>query len=540
MRNFKLLWKNYSAIILTGLIVVFFMGCNEPIIEDPLPPDSNSTESFVPWYDVLEQVNLDDEIVFVQEGESIQQAVNAAEPGSSIYIEPDVYKEGLNIDKSDIRLIGLKGELLESVILENSGAGEISITGENVMIENVQLKGFDKTLPDNSELKSSSRRRNRIHLQDWSREDLGGGIAHYLFEVAMGLGEYDMVRIHRVVRESRPYRPIPTKGNIFMVHGAIQDFDDIFLTAGAEAINAKTSSPFYLASKNIDVWGIDMGWTMVPLETEDFSFMEGWGVEKDVDHCLKAMSIARLIRGLTRQGFGRMNLLGYSYGVDVVYGAASRETQQHWICRDVKGLITVDRAIKTDDLNAQKIACEDAGISKGKLDGGQFHDPWGVDLLTWGDLALNDPDGNSIFYPGFSNSEFLMWVGSQGFFTGNKDEFFYTDPIRFFRLSANLVPYWPMQIRYELSAVQCPDEEVTYDDYLGEISLPILYIGAEKAEGEAGIYTSSLTSSSDITSNIVPGYSHADLWFAYDADKMVWSVLHDWLIDHSKKRRRGW
>lgn len=38
-----------------------------------------------------------------------------------------------------------------------------------------------------------------------SREDLGGGIAHYQFDIKMGEGEYDVVTIHRVVKENRAY-----------------------------------------------------------------------------------------------------------------------------------------------------------------------------------------------------------------------------------------------------------------------------------------------------------------------------------------------
>ena len=74
--------------------------------------------------------------------------------------------------------------------------------------------------------------------------------------------------------------------------------------------------------------------------------------------------------------------------------------------------------------------------------------------------------------------------------------------------------------------------DVSYDDHFSEIKLPILYIGAEMAAGQSGVYTSSLTASNDITNYIVPGYSHADLWFGYDADDLVWGPLRDWLKNH--------
>lgn len=43
-----------------------------------------------------------------------------------------------------------------------------------------------------------------------------------------------------------------------------------------------------------------------------------------MDHTLAAMSIARLIRGLTGQGFGRLHLLGFSYGGSVGYAPMPR------------------------------------------------------------------------------------------------------------------------------------------------------------------------------------------------------------------------
>ena len=128
-----------------------------------------------------------------------------------------------------------------------------------------------------------------------TREELGSGIAHYRFDVDLGPGVYDIVRIHRVVHERRKYHPVPTKGDIFMIHGGSQDFDDTFLTAGVEDVNTKTSSPFYLASQNIDVWGIDLAWTMIPMETTDFSFMKNWGIDfKDKENVSKAATMTTM------------------------------------------------------------------------------------------------------------------------------------------------------------------------------------------------------------------------------------------------------
>jgi pimeloyl-ACP methyl ester carboxylesterase len=504
--------------ILAAMLFVCIMGCNDELLEEPLQPDSVTNEEAMPWHEVLFQLDLDSDMLFVQEGESIQEAIDAASSGTIIYIEPGNYPEKLSLSNSDVQLIGV-----------STTASDFNITG----LEN-EPNVISLNDDDSSTLKGKSTNHGKKScIRDFSRTDLGRGIAHYQFEVTMGSGEYDVVRIHRVVREKRPYQPVRTKGDVFMVHGAIQDFDDIFLIAGAETINAKTSAPFYLASKNIDVWGIDMGWTMVPEKPSDFLFMEDWGIEKDVSHTLKAMSIARLIRGLTRQGFSRMNLLGFSYGVTIAYGAANRETQQHCFWRDVKGIIPVDNAMKTENPDVHAFSCARADELMGLIQSGQFNDPWGVGLIVMGNLALSDPDGESPFNPDLTNSQFLAFVGSQGFHAIDQDgNYLHTDQVRFFRLVANLSPHWPNQVVYDMRASICPSLEVSHDAYLHEISLPIFYIGAEVATGTAGIYTSSLTASNDITNLIVPGYSHADLWLGHNADQLVWDPLRNWIVNH--------
>lgn len=518
MKTLKLIHRFTLATMLSGILVLFIMGCNDELLEEPIQPDSVTYEDAVPWHEVLFQLDLDSDMLFVQEGESIQEAIDAASSGAIIYIEPGNYPEKISLGNSDVQLIGV-----------STTASDFNITG----LEN-EPNVISLNDDDSSTLKGKSTNHGKKScISDFSRTDLGKGIAHYKFEVTMGSGEYDVVRIHRVVRERRPYHPVRTQGDVFMVHGAIQDFDDIFLTAGAETINAKTSAPFYLASKDIDVWGIDMGWTMVPEEPSDFLFMEDWGIEKDVSHTLKAMSIARLIRGLTRQGFSRMNLLGFSYGVTIAYGAANRETQQHWFWRDVKGIIPVDNAMKTDIPDVHASSCAIADELMGLIQSGQFNDPLGVGFIVMGNLALSDPDGESPINPDFTNSQFLAFVGSQGFHAIDQDgNYLHSDPIRFFRLVANLSPHWPNQVVYDMRASICPSLEVSHDAYLHEISLPIFYIGAEVATGAAGIYTSSLTASNDITNLIVPGYSHADLWLGHNADQLVWNPLHNWIVNH--------
>lgn len=529
MKNLRLFSTNFLTKILALSLFVLLVNCSELDQEEAILIPGVSGEVSLDWINILDQLELESTII-VQKSELIQDAVDAALPGDVIYVEPGVYDEVLKINKSDLRLVGLDNSMGERVILNNPVSGnDVEFFNVDGMVQSHDIANL-----------SNARKAKRRCLLKMDRVDLGKGVAHYTFDLKLGDGEFDVVKVHRVVKEKRPYSPIRTKGDIFMVHGAIQDFDDIFLTAGAEVINEKTSSPFYLALNRIDVWGIDLGWTRVPMEPldRDFSFMKDWGVEKDVTHTLKTMSIARLIRGLSGQSFCRMNLLGFSYGLNVAYGAAGRETQQHWILRDVKGIIPVDSRLTTDIESIQQIKCNEAAYWLGVMDGGQYHHPWGVDLINWGELTIASPNTNDL-HPQMTNSQFLEFVGTQGFFGGENGVMKYTDPLRFFTLSANLSPHMPAQMFYDMPAGGCPDRNESYVMYLSEIAVPILYIGAGGGAAETGFYTCTQTSSVDATQMVVSvngdpatDYGHADLWMARDADVQVWTKLHGWLIDH--------
>ena len=338
---------------LLGLIITLFSGCSDD--DDPPPPTPPTST----WNEILMKIDLEPETAFIQNGESIQDAVDAALPGDVIYIEPGNYNENLSINKPDIKLIALSYSP-NDLSIKNSKENNIEI------LELFDQKSIDDFL---------NNRINQNQIIDFSRTELGGGIAHYQFKIRVGTGEFDVIRIHRVVRENSSYYPVQTKGNAFMVHGAFAGFEETFLAIGLESkdeINANTSAPFYLASNDIDVWGIDMGWTMVSNdENQDFSFMDGWGYEKDANHTKYALQIARLVKGLTEQGLSGLNLLGFSSGNTVAYAAANSETQQNnMMKRHIKGLISVDNAFKVQ--NGEDFGCESAQAVLDQINSGVF------------------------------------------------------------------------------------------------------------------------------------------------------------------------
>ena len=86
-------------------------------------------------------------IIFVHNGSSIQDAVDAAENGTVIKIEPGIYEEAVTVNKKCITLIGLDyGK--QGVIIQNPGDEENGITvrdnGDGFVLKNVTIKNFEE------------------------------------------------------------------------------------------------------------------------------------------------------------------------------------------------------------------------------------------------------------------------------------------------------------------------------------------------------------------------------------------------------------
>ncbi len=568
MKTFLVFPVRFLSKIFLGLLFLFPLSCKDNLEEGLTPNGDDAYLGVELWQDLLPNI-VHEKSMIVQQRGSIQEAIDAASPWTAIYIEPGTYKEVLTINKPGIKLIGILGANGEQVVLDNPGNAERGLqVGKQlsgVEVRNIQPQNFS----DNTSFvaaEPSTDRRN--HYFNMNREQVGSNIAHYQFDVRLGEGAFDVVRIHRVVKENRAYRPSRAKGEVFMIHGASQNFDDIFYTAGAvNNINPQTSSPVYLASKGIDVWGIDLGWTLVPIETADFAFMKDWGVEKDSDHTLAAMSLARLIRGLTGQGFGKLNLLGFSYGAFVTYTAAGHETQKQEWMRNIKGIIPADGTMKLEPTDENKpfidAACENAQAVLDSINVGKYHNDGGIGSILIGNLAIEQPAQMSPIFPGFTNSQVPIFLGANiyllnppqapfwHFAAGNgatpatpATELKYTDPVRWAELFRSLAPYQPYQTTFDAASCVCNETDVSMDDYLNQIAVPIFYLGAGGGLGTYGEYAPSLTASTDVSSynvsllehpcaeNRYLDFGHADLFMADNAPKEVWEPLRRWLLAH--------
>jgi hypothetical protein len=72
--------------------------------------------------------------------------------------------------------------------------------------------------------------------------------------------------------------------------------------------------------------------------------------------------------------------------------------------------------------------------------------------------------------------------------------------------------------------------------------VPVLYVGAGGAIGPAGLYSLTLLGSTDVSTHIISFYprakaaldfGHVDLFFARDAEQLVWSPIEQSLAQHA-------
>ena len=384
-----------------------------------------------------------------------------------------------------------------------------------------------------------------------------GDVVHYQFDVPVGPGPFDVIRMHRVVKEVSPGRPAKKMEGILLLPGLPQLFEPIFMSEAAPSVPPDQGSvALFLASSGVDVWGMDYGHSFIPYPTTDFIFLKEWGVDKDVAFTHIALSIARYLRATSEQGNGPIHLLGFSYGGFLVYAAAAEDTQFPGNLRNIKGIIPVDGGSFKQPMGstAQINSCNTAQSTLATLDAGTYHFDSSSSHLR-ARAALDYPDtpnpaaaGASAPFPAFpaytfTNYQYQLVNGVRTkFFAGTYTvsppsvTLFFTSGYRFVSLGTTTPPYYPLRLTLDGAASRCGGDlyPVAFDDHLGEVDVPILYI----ARQDTGFYTTTLTNSSDVTKMTVnptldPSlYGHADFMLANNGASQIWQKILDWIQAH--------
>ncbi|MBZ5621412.1 MAG: hypothetical protein LAQ69_22210 [Acidobacteriia bacterium] len=397
-----------------------------------------------------------------------------------------------------------------------------------------------------------------VAFREVQRTVLPGNISHYTFDIRVGPGQFDMIRLHRVLKEPTPGHPVRTVSGVLLLPGAPNYFEAVFMTPLiSQAIPSDHSIAVFLAKNDIDVWGMDYRWALVPPETTWLGFMKDWGIAKDVQDTEIALSIARFMRAWSGQDYSPLHLLGFSWGGMIGYSLASEETQQPDSLRNLKGLIALDFGVKIEN-EADRSAdyCDWVESDRATLDSGVYNVDNGSFLKKLGALALSAPKGPSDDFPGLTNHQAALFAGTSNELSGGQfwhfvggylDESGVPSDLRYTKarvwldLLQNVPTHFPMRAGAEQDLWFCGKTNVTFTEHLDQIAIPLLHVGAAGGFGKAGFYTTKFTKSKDVQTVLVQrladdkrqeDFGHADTVLADDAETTVWKPILDWIIAH--------
>ena len=391
-----------------------------------------------------------------------------------------------------------------------------------------------------------------------SRHQIVDHIYEYDYVISTGNDQYHRVGVHRVVQEENG-QPQPCDQALFMVHGDGWAFNAAFL----RGTSSPDSLPVFLARRGVDVWGIDLGWTLVPDGTTDFTFMRHWGLQRDIDDLEQALSFARSVRTQTGSPDNQLVLLGWSRGGWIGYALLNQESQEPTEQRNVRAYIPVDNSFKVQDPTIQGTMCGNAAANAADLAAGTY--AYSSDFLVQvGQLVVTDPHGISPIYgPPYTNLNVCLDLYAATYQFGPTAAQFYhffggtfardniwTIPTGlvytpFSHLNSFLVgpsPFEAVRMEYDTNTISCGATQTPFDNHLNDITVPVFYVGAGGGFGSNGLYTLTfLLGSEDVSNHIVSFYppeqaaldfGHADLFNAQHADNLVWKPIYQWLSQH--------
>jgi len=390
-------------------------------------------------------------------------------------------------------------------------------------------------------------------LPFFKREVLTGDIVHYSFRVQVGAGAYDFIGVHRVVKERKVGQPIKTAKNLFLQHGDSKDFTGMFLN-GVRTPNVADDFgiAIFLARNDVDVWGIDQNWALVPASVTDFTFMKDWGIENQVDNLKLAMEIAQFARKYSGCGSNALNLSGYSSGVLTGYALLNKEAKLAKNKRVVAGFIPVDCIYKTNDQVTRETWTAVYQSYKKMFDEGTYYE--GQLMIPIGQAARNNPTGESEIFTGLNNLQAALYMTTMPmlppltfhYFAGIMEsdlpvnlQYATIDEMIDFLIDA--IPFEADHFELDYSATISDAVPVPWDDNLNLITVPVFNVAAAGGFGENSAYTTTLLGSTDVQNLVVRlhpageealDFGHIDLFMAQNAEALVWTPILNWVKAH--------
>jgi hypothetical protein len=395
-----------------------------------------------------------------------------------------------------------------------------------------------------------------IHV---SREHVRGDIYHTTFDVRIGASPNAVLRIHRVTREVAGGVPRPSKHAVMMLHGDFATFVTNFLPAAGDPASPVSGLAEYLASRDVDVWGLDRRWTLPGADgdTSDFGAM---GVVQELDDIDGAITFARTTRLATGSGGDKIALAGFSHGGELAYAFAARDGGRPKKLRQISALAPLDiyYDLAPADADLRAFACANAAAESDAVAQGVVDSPNDF-FVALGQLDRSAPlDTSPLFGAPFTNRDAMYFTAGLTYqfapYTplyhlvapvldgdGNVASLRFTSEEATSAWFAGAPPHQSLRESADLDAIWCGTPPPGADAPLSNITVPVLYVGAAGAFGDHGLFTTTQLGTNDVTTVVVrklaegdvaEDFGHGDLLFAGAARQAAWSPLAAWLVAH--------
>jgi hypothetical protein len=391
------------------------------------------------------------------------------------------------------------------------------------------------------------------------RRVLTDDIVEYSFQVRVGSGPYDVIGLHRVVREPSPNHPIRTRDSVFLLHGDWKSFEGCFVPGlHSSSIPIEFGFAVYLAQRDVDVWGIDQAWALVPEGVTNFDFMADWGMQKHIDWANTGVEIARLLRLATGNGYRKMTLCGYSGGSALGFAVINQDAGLPPGLRKIGGYIGVEQGVRTDNPGWDQAMCDFAGTYQALIDAGQYQD--NIIFPLFGLPARDNPDSASDMMPGLTNYQAALALGAWAIFvpgfpahflagvfdeTGVPTGLQYTNPDHWIDFLCYAPPYEAAAFERDEYIWCCSSAgDVPWDDNFSRVRIPVFYVTVGGGFGPWALHTLDLLGSRDKSSLLVSlnpdnpsmDFGHVDAFLGANCPELVWQPMFDWLTQRGAAR----
>ena len=409
-----------------------------------------------------------------------------------------------------------------------------------------------------------------------------GDVNMYEVLLKVGPGEFDVIRLTRVVREAsddartefdddwaearepswedeawwqQPGGHRERSPGVLFIHGSGQTFADSFINRSTLPENPGIAA--WLAQRGVDVWGIDLRFAQIPSTATNFDFMADWDYGVMVDDIRLGTRLARHVRTRTGKGYSRLHLSGRSLGASLAYAVArSGGCRASLRPRRPQGIIPIESiyVLPPTDTSGRAAACNAETAHANALASGVNHID-GRPSMAVGVAARENPTGPST-NPQFNNLQLALNAAASRTFptawplhiaavlfdaAGLPTDGRFTDTTLIVDALADQIPFRSRAIQRDFNGIPCGTRDYPYDDNLAHIVVPSLYVGVAGGYGVSGLHTNTLLGSRDkaaifiqllSSDQAVSDFGHIEAFTAAHARTLVWEPVLAWMKSH--------